>query len=87
VGSGSERAGRRGKQGRALYSRGEVRDDIDVDAIRASGWFSDAELMSAAQARDPGFEVDVFAQQLARIENIAPRRFEEQASTRCNSSP
>ena len=61
----------------ALYTRGEARDYIDVDAIRASGRFSDAELMSAAQERDAGFEVAMFALQLDRIETIAPRRFEE----------
>lgn len=61
----------------ALYTRNEARDYIDVDSIRASGRFTDAELMSAAMERDDGFEVGVFAQQLDRIQSIAPRRFEE----------
>lgn len=49
----------------ALYSRGEARDYLDVDAIRGSGRFSDDQLVAAAALRDAGFEVDMFAQQLA----------------------
>lgn len=39
----------------ALYSRAEARDYIDVDAIRRSGRVSDAQLLSSAAERDPGF--------------------------------
>jgi Nucleotidyl transferase AbiEii toxin, Type IV TA system len=42
----------------ALYSRGEPRDYLDVDAIRASGRFSDDQLIAAAAERDAGFEVE-----------------------------
>lgn len=61
----------------ALYTRNEARDYIDVDSIRASGRFTDAELMRAAMERDAGFEVAMFAQQLAQVQRIDPRRFEE----------
>jgi len=36
----------------ALYSRGETRDYLDVDAIRSSGYFTDAELVRTAGDRD-----------------------------------
>lgn len=61
----------------ALYTRNEARDYIDVDSIRASGRFTDAELIDAAMQRDAGFEVEMFAQQLDQIQRIEPRRFEE----------
>lgn len=32
----------------ALYGRGEARDFVDVDAIRADGRFTDEQLLSAA---------------------------------------
>lgn len=56
----------------ALYSRGEARDYLDVDAIRASGRFSDDQLVTAAAERDAGFEVGVFAQQLAVASRLQP---------------
>lgn len=56
----------------ALYSRGEARDYLDVDAIRASGRFSDDQLVTAAAERDAGFEVGVFAQQLAAASRLQP---------------
>lgn len=61
----------------ALYSRAEARDYIDVDAIRATGRFSDAELMTAAAGRDAGFDVEMFAHQLEQVQRIAPDRFAE----------
>jgi hypothetical protein len=54
----------------ALYSRGEPRDYLDVDAIRASGRLSDDQLIAAAAERDAGFEVEMFAQQLADVRRI-----------------
>lgn len=54
----------------ALYSRGEPRDYLDVDAIRGSGRFSDAQLIAAAADRDAGFEIGMFAQQLANVRRI-----------------
>ncbi|MHB1173268.1 MAG: nucleotidyl transferase AbiEii/AbiGii toxin family protein [Lacisediminihabitans sp.] len=61
----------------ALYTRTEARDYIDVDAIRSSGRFSDAELMAAAADRDAGFEVEMFGSQLEQIHRITPDRFAE----------
>jgi hypothetical protein len=61
----------------ALYSRNEARDYIDVDSIRATGRFSDAELISAAAGRDAGFEVPMFASQLELVQLITPDRFAE----------
>lgn len=56
----------------ALYSRGEARDFLDVDAIRAAGVFSDDELVSAAAERDPGFDLGMFARQLQAAGRIRP---------------
>lgn len=54
----------------ALYSRGEPRDYLDVDAIRWWGRFSDEELVSAAAERDAGFEVGMFAEQLEAVRRV-----------------
>ena len=54
----------------ALYSRGEARDYFDVDAIRASGHYADAELLEAAAERDPGFDAGMFAIQLERVNRL-----------------
>lgn len=56
----------------ALYSRSEVRDYLDVDAIRRSGRFSDKELLAAAAERDPGFAATEFANQLRGAQRIEP---------------
>ena len=56
----------------ALYSRGEARDYLDVDVIRASDRFSDDQLITAAAERDAGFEVGMFAQQLAAASRLQP---------------
>ena len=66
----------------ALYSRGEARDYVDVDAIRRDGRFTDADLMRAAAERDRGFDVTVFAQQLD-----AARRLQSAQVTRYGVSP
>lgn len=57
----------------ALYSRGEPRDYLDVDAILRSGRFTDEQLVTAAAERDAGFEVGMFAQQLAGVRRLTPR--------------
>lgn len=57
----------------ALYSRTEARDFLDVDAIRSSGRFTDAELLAAVTDRDPGFEVAMFATQLAAVRTTGAR--------------
>lgn len=56
----------------ALYSRGEPRDYLDVDSIRASGRFTDSQLIDMVAERDAGFEVDMFAHQLAGVRRITP---------------
>ena len=54
----------------ALYSRAMPRDFFDVDAIRASGHYSDAQLIQAAAERDPGFVAGMFATQLERVNRL-----------------
>ena len=56
----------------ALYSRGEARDYLDVDAIRRDGRFSDNELITAAGERDPGFDLTMFARQLDAVQRLRP---------------
>jgi hypothetical protein len=47
----------------AIYSRGEVRDFLDLDAIR----YTDNELLALGKEHDDGFEPQMFAQQVARV--------------------
>ncbi|PPG03370.1 hypothetical protein C5E06_13350 [Pseudoclavibacter sp. RFBI5] len=61
----------------ALFSRGEPRDFLDVDAIRRTGHFADGQLLKLAAARDGGFTVDWFAKRLASITRIAPERIRD----------
>lgn len=56
----------------ALYGRAAARDFLDVDAIRATGRFTDAELIAAAIDRDAGFEVGMFASQLEYAQRLRP---------------
>jgi hypothetical protein len=56
----------------ALYSRGEARDYLDVDAIRESGRFTDEQLLTAAADRDPGFRLDMFLWRLDGARRISP---------------
>lgn len=58
----------------ALYSRAYARDFLDVDSIRASGKFTDAELIRSAIERDPGFEVPMFVRQLALVHRVLPEQ-------------
>ncbi|MGP3917426.1 nucleotidyl transferase AbiEii/AbiGii toxin family protein [Nonomuraea sp. 10N515B] len=51
----------------ALFTRAEVRDFIDVDALIISGRFSRDELLDLAAARDLGFDRAVFAQMLSAL--------------------
>lgn len=60
----------------ALYSRGEPRDYVDVDAIRGAGRFTDEELLGAAADRDAGFVLGMFAQQLDAARRISLRDIE-----------
>jgi hypothetical protein len=54
----------------ALYSRAEVRDYLDVDAIRQSGRYTDEQLLDLATEHDPGFERPMFASLLARVRDL-----------------
>lgn len=56
----------------ALYSRGEARDFLDVDAIRRSGRFTDDELMASAVNHDPGFDRTIFADQVDLVDQVRP---------------
>lgn len=56
----------------AVYSRGEAGDFLDLDAIRQSGRFTDAQLLALAKDHDPGFEPGSFALQLSRIRDQGP---------------
>jgi hypothetical protein len=58
----------------ALYSRAYARDFLDVDSIRASGKFTDAELIRSAIERDPGFEVPMFVTQLELVHRVLPEQ-------------
>jgi len=54
----------------ALFSRGEPRDYLDVDAIRRWGGFSDTDLLRLAAERDLGFTVPFFVAQLRTVHRI-----------------
>jgi hypothetical protein len=58
----------------AVYSRGEARDYLDLDAIRQSGRFTDSELLTLAKEHDPGFETAMFTQQLRRVHDLSRSR-------------
>lgn len=58
----------------AVYSRGEARDLLDLDAIRGSGRFTDPDLLALATAHDPGFELGHFIAQLQWVNRIRPGR-------------
>lgn len=56
----------------ALYSRGEVRDFLDLDSIRTAGRLTDAQLLTLSREHDDGFDPGMFAAQLSRIATILP---------------
>lgn len=55
--------------------------DLDVDAIRQSGRFSDAELLDGATEHDDGFDRQVFAEALRQVRRIGVRRVREYGVT------
>lgn len=61
----------------AVYSRGEVRDFLDLDAIRDSGRYTDEELLTLGREHDAGFDRAMFAAQLARVTRIRPSTVEQ----------
>ncbi|GGO05880.1 hypothetical protein GCM10010116_11540 [Microbispora rosea subsp. aerata] len=52
----------------ALFTRAEVRDFIDVDALLITGHFTREQLIDLASSRDLGFDRTVFAQMLSALE-------------------
>ncbi len=61
----------------AVYSRGEVRDFLDLDAIRASGRYTDDDLLALGREHDSGFDPTMFAAQLSRIVHLDAEEAEE----------
>jgi len=57
----------------ALYSRAEVRDYLDLDSIRQSGAFTDEQLLKMTADHDAGFELPMFASQLARVRELTAK--------------
>lgn len=56
----------------ALFSRAETRDYLDVDAIRRSGRFTDAELLALGEQADAGFDREQFANTLDAVRRVEP---------------
>ena len=65
----------------ALYSRCAARDYLDVDAIRRSGLFSDAQLLRLGVEHDPGFDPVIFAEQLGHVAGLRPGTLAEYGVT------
>jgi predicted nucleotidyltransferase component of viral defense system len=59
----------------ALFNRWAPRDFLDVDAILASGRYTQEQLMSAAAEHNPGFSPGMFAQSLSYLQRIPDREF------------
>jgi hypothetical protein len=70
--SGPGTGGRVANKVGALYSRAAARDYLDVDVIRQSGRFTDAELLRLATEHDPGFDQATFAEQLGQVATLRP---------------
>lgn len=65
----------------AVYSRGEVRDFLDLDAIRSSGRYTDTDLLALGLQHDVGFDEEMFAAQLSRVMRFEPIEVEEYGVT------
>lgn len=61
----------------AVYARREVRDFLDLDAIRRSGRFTDAELLALGKEHDDGFDSLMFAESLAAVSMFLPSEVDE----------
>jgi hypothetical protein len=59
----------------ALFGRAEVRDYVDVDAIVASGRYTQDELLDLAADHDPGFDRSWFAEALSAVDRLPDRLF------------
>lgn len=60
----------------ALFGRAEVRDYVDVDAIVASGRYTQEELLALAADHDPGFDRSWFAEALSAVDRLPDRLFQ-----------
>jgi hypothetical protein len=60
----------------ALFGRAEVRDYVDVDAILASGRYTEDELLDLAADHDPGFDRLWFAEALVAIDRLPASLFQ-----------
>jgi hypothetical protein len=60
---------------RALYERGSACDFIDVDAALRSGRYNRSTLLQLAQQTDITFDGRVFADALARVQQVADTDF------------
>ncbi|MBE6468479.1 MAG: nucleotidyl transferase AbiEii/AbiGii toxin family protein [Coriobacteriaceae bacterium] len=58
----------------AVYSRGEIRDYIDLDSIRLKSEFSDDDFIALARERDAGFDDERFAEALSFASRIPKQR-------------
>jgi hypothetical protein len=54
----------------ALYNRAAARDFLDLDAAITSGRYTLAHLCELAEAADPGFDRQLFAEMLRRIDRF-----------------
>lgn len=59
----------------ALYSRGQARDYIDVDAALRSGQYTHQLLLELAAEHDPGFDQLHFAQALRAVRRLPTAEF------------
>lgn len=59
----------------ALFGRAEARDYVDVDAILATGRYTEEELLRLAADHDPGFDRLWFAEALAAIDRLPDSLF------------
>ncbi|WP_172119581.1 nucleotidyl transferase AbiEii/AbiGii toxin family protein [Actinomyces faecalis] len=61
----------------ALFSRGEARDYLDVDAIRCSGKYTDAQIYELGARADAGLTLDYFAMRLDQAAQLRPEHVAE----------
>lgn len=61
----------------ALYSRGQARDYVDVDAALTTGAYSQERLLALAREHDPGFDPALFAQALRAANRLPLAEFSQ----------
>lgn len=81
IGPVLSRADAVGNKVSALFSRAEIRDYLDFDAIRRHGPYSDQELLELAAKADPGFDIDMFRRTLERVRFISSEEVREYGVT------